>query len=97
MNQETKQAYLDRSAAQISEWSAKLDVVRAKVAQASADVRIDYHKQIDSWQEKQTAFKQKVDELRASGAEGFETIKTGAQNVWNELSTLVQSLEEKTK
>jgi len=97
MNEQIKQAYLDKSSAQLKEWEAKVDVVKAKVAQGAAVVRIDYHSQIERWQEQEQSFKLKLEELRATGVESFETMKSNVQNIWNEIGSLIQSLEEKHK
>ena len=95
MNDGAKQAYLDKMTAQLREWSAKVDVVKAKVAQGAADIRIDYHNQIESWQGKESVFKEKIEELRLAGADGYESIKSGVQKTWNELTALVSTLEGK--
>ena len=95
MNDATKQAYLDKMSAQLREWGAKVDVVKAKLAQGTADIRIDYHKQIESWHEQELAFKHKMTELGAVGADGFEVMKTAAQKSWNEVTSFVDNLESK--
>lgn len=96
MNEGTKQAYLDKAAAQIREWRASIDVITARIAKSSADARIEYHKQFEAWTEKESTFKQKLEELKTASADGFETLKAGAQSAWSELNTSIKSLEEKT-
>ncbi len=95
MNEGAKQAYLDKMSAYLSEWAAKIDVVKAKIAQGTADVRIDYHNQIEVWQAKEPVLIQKMNELRLASADGFETMKSGVQNVWNEIKTIMDSTEDK--
>lgn len=95
MNKATKDAYLDKMSAQLDLWSARLDVVKAKVAKGSADVRIDYQKQISDWQNKETAFKAKMEELRTAGTEGYEAVKASAQSAWTELNIIVEKFGDK--
>ncbi len=95
MNKATKDAYLDKMSAQLGEWGARLAVVKAKIAQGSADVRIDYQKQISDWQKKEANFKAKMEELRAAGAEGYEAVKASAHTAWTELATIVDKFGDK--
>lgn len=77
--------------AQLREWAAKFDVVKAQGAKAAAEVKIDYHKQIENWAEKETVFKQKLDELASAGADRFEALKAGTENMWTELKSKIES------
>jgi hypothetical protein len=95
MNDDAKQAYLDQSAAQLREWTAKIELTKAHIAAGAAGLRLDYQLQIENWQKKEIAFKEKLEELRQSGAAGFDTMKSGVQNVWNEINKLIESLEVK--
>ncbi len=95
MNQATKDAYADKMNAQLAEWGARFAFVKAKVAQGSADVRIDYHKQLEDWQTKETTFKTRMEELRAAGAESYEAVKASAQAAWSDLSTIVEKFGDK--
>ena len=96
MNEAAKQAYLDKSAAQLREWGAKIEVIKAQFAQGVAGARIDYHQQMERWQVQESAFKQKIEDLRSVGTEGFESMKAHAQTAWNEISILIAKLEEKS-
>ncbi len=97
MNTETKQAYLDKTVAQLGEWNGRLDALKARASQFNEDVRTDYNQKIESWQEKQTAFSQSIAELRSSSVDGFENLKSGMQNAGNEIDSLIKTLEEKYK
>ena len=94
MNDNIKQAYLDKMSAQLKEWGAKVEVVKAKFAQGGADMRIDYHKKIEDWQQKESVLKTKMEELRKAGVDGYESVKASVQNAWNEVNGLIDSLEE---
>lgn len=93
MTENTKQAYMDKMNAQLNEWSAKMSVVKAKIDVASASARIDLHQQLEVWQEKEFQFKQKMEDVRASGVEGFETMKLAAQAVWDDVSSYMAGKE----
>jgi len=95
MNENVKQAYLDKTTAQLQEWTAKVDVVKARIAKDTADVRIAYHTKIENWQTKESVFKSKLAALQAAGDESFEALKSGAQSIWNEMGQIIKSLEGK--
>ena len=95
MNEGAKQAYLDQKAAQLKEWSAKVDVLKARVTQGTAGIRIEFHNQIESWQQKEPLLRQKIEELRSAGTDTFESVKSKVQHAWDEVSTLVESLGDK--
>lgn len=93
MNEGEKQAYLDRVAAQIREWGAKIEVIKAKAAKEAAGVRVEYHKNIASWSEKESVLNQKVEALKTASADSYENVKAGVQGVWTELTNLFKSIE----
>jgi hypothetical protein len=94
MNDQIKQAYLDKMDAQLREVTAKVEVVKARVAKGSANIQLDFHKRMEAWGEKETSLKTKMDELRAAGVDRFDAMKTGVQDIWNDVTTLITSIEE---
>ena len=94
MTEEIKQAYVDKMSAQLREVGAKVEVVKARIAKSTAEVRIAYHKQIAEWNDKETLLKTKMEELRQAGSESFESIKWKVQNLWTEVAELSTSIEE---
>jgi hypothetical protein len=47
-----KEAYQQRLQAQVDEWKAEMDKMKAKAEKATADARIEYHKQLEELKEK---------------------------------------------
>lgn len=92
MNQGANKAYADKLTAQLQEWSAQVDVLKAKAAKGAANVRIDFHEQIESWQDKESALRKKIDALSAKGAEGYEAMKADVQTAWDETNSFIQSI-----
>lgn len=96
MSEGTHQAYIDKMDAQLREWNAKIEVAKAKMAQETADVRLAFHREIESWPAKEQLLKEKLQELRSAGEDGLDAIKSGIKNVWNEMTNSVESLEVKS-
>jgi hypothetical protein len=95
MTEGTKQAYLDKMTAQLKVWSTKMDVIKAQIEKESASERIKLHTQLEKWNEKELLFKQKIEDVRAAGVDGFEKMKLAAQATWNELNTFMKTNGDK--
>ncbi len=98
MNNDLKKSYVDKMDAQLKEWGAMFDVVKARVEKSTADVRIKYHKQVDEWTKKESDFKTKLEELKEAGEDKFDGLKANVQKAWDDISDFVKSIaEEKDK
>ena len=84
---ERKDLYQEKMEAQLKEWQAKIDELTAKAQQASADAKLQYKKQMDVLRPKLEAAQQKLQELKTSGKNAGDNIKTGMEAAWNELKT----------
>jgi len=91
----SKQAYLDEMDSQIKEWGTRVKDMKARVTKGAAGVQTNYHNLLERWQEKEATLKHKMEELRLASTASFETMKSGVQNVWNEIDFLIASLKEK--
>jgi multidrug resistance efflux pump len=92
-----RKAYEEKLDAQLAEWNAQIDLLRAKADKAKADAKIEYLKTIDSLQHKQDAAKAKLHELKTAGDEAWEDLKTGAGKAWNEVEAAFHEAKSKFK
>jgi uncharacterized coiled-coil DUF342 family protein len=92
-----KEAYHDKMEAQLREWSAKIDLLKAKADQAEAGVKIEYYKQIDGVRAKAEAARAKLNELKASSEGAWESLKGGVESAWTDLKTSVEGAISKFK
>jgi len=76
---ESKKTYQEKMEAQLREWSAKIDLLKAKAEKAKADAKITYLKQIEELRSKQESVKQKIHEFKESGDEAWEDFKEGVE------------------
>jgi nucleotide-binding universal stress UspA family protein len=79
-----RKAYQEKVEAQLKEWGAKIDELKAKAEKSKADLKSKYEKQIGDLQAKQTAVQQKLRELKESGEEAWEGLKTGFEKSLDE-------------
>ena len=94
---EIQDAYKQKMAAQLKEWSAQIDLLEAKVENVGADMKVKRAKQLHELRAKQRAATEKMKELgKASGA-AWEQVKTTADKIWDDLKTGVADAQSKFK
>lgn len=92
-----KQNYEKKLQAQLDEWAAEIDKLRAKTQSASADVQIEYEKQVDELKEKQKAANEKLTELKEASEDSWEELKDDMDSTWNSLEKTLKSATSKFK
>ena len=94
---EIQDAYKQKMAAQLKEWSAKIDLWEARAENAAADMRVQRAEALRELRAKQRAVSEKMQELeRASGA-AWEQVKEAADKVWEDLKTGVADVHSRFK
>jgi hypothetical protein len=89
MNDKRK-AYEEKLDAQIKEWSAQINLLKAKATNATADMKIDYNETIDVLQRRQEEVKKQLKELQAAGDAAWEDLKIGLEKAWFEVRVAYQ-------
>jgi uncharacterized coiled-coil DUF342 family protein len=93
----SREEHIDQLAAQLKEWSAKIDELESKARVAKADVKTNYENQIRQLKDKRDAAMQKLQELKGASAEAWEILKAGAETSWADLKKAVTAASEKFK
>jgi predicted phage gp36 major capsid-like protein len=94
---ENKQAYREKLEAQMREWSAKIDLLKAKADQAEADAKIEYRNRIEDLRQKKEALKAKLGELQNASDAAWKDIRAGAEKAAADLKDALQSALAKFK
>jgi len=92
-----RKAYEEKLDAQLKEWNAQIALLKAKAANAEADVKIDYYKAIEALEHKQDEARTKLHELKTAGDEAWEDLKTGTEKAWAEVKTAFHEATSKFK
>lgn len=82
-----KELYQKKMQAQLDEWNADLDKMKAKASKASADAQINLKKQIDSLEQKTKGVRSKLSELKEAGEETWKPIKESLDAAWENLKS----------
>jgi len=71
--------------AQLSEWGAEIDKLKARADKASADTKQGYYDQIESLHAKQASVQTKLQELKTSSDDAWEDLKEGLEHSWKQV------------
>jgi len=92
-----RKAYEQKLDAQLDEWNAQIDLLKARADKAEAEAKIEYYKTIDTLQHKQAEVRTKLHELKTAGDEAWEDLKTGAGKAWAEVEAAFHQPTSKFK
>lgn len=82
-----RKLYEQKMQAQIDEWQAEIDKLKAKASGASADAQLELNKQVDELQSKVDQGKDKLSELAAASDDAWESVKDGVESAWGSLDS----------
>ena len=80
-----KDKYVRIMQAKLDEWNAEVDVLSAKASQVTAGLRAEYGTQIVSLKAKQDVARERLGELKSSGAGAWEDLKAGTEQAWKSM------------
>jgi phage tail tape-measure protein len=89
--------YIDKLAAQLKEWSAKIDELEIKARSAKEDVKTGYENQVRELKKKRDTATQTLQELKSASSEAWDVVKAGAETAWADLKKTVTEAKEKFK
>ena len=92
-----KQAFQQKLDAQLKEWDTKLDELKTKAQEATAELRTDYEKQLEILAEKREAAQAKLQELRLRTEDAWEDLKGGTERAWDEMRKALDRIASRFK
>jgi hypothetical protein len=92
-----RKAYEEKIDAQLKEWNTEIALLNAKADKAKAEAKVEYYKTIETLQGMQDKARMKLQEIRTTGDDVWDDLKTGAENVWTEVNSAFQSAATKFK
>jgi uncharacterized coiled-coil DUF342 family protein len=92
-----KKAYEQKLQARLDEWSAEIDKLKAKADSAEAGAQLEYYKQIDELRSMQTTAANKLTELKDTGDDAWEALKSGFDGAWDSFGDAMKSAAERFK
>jgi chromosome segregation ATPase len=92
-----RKAYAEKVEAQLKEWGTNIDILKAKAEKAKAEAKIKYYERIQDLRAKQESLDQKLQELKESGEEAWEEVKTGVDQAIKDLKEAFKRAKSKWK
>lgn len=92
-----KEAYKKKLQAQLDEWSAEIDRLKAKSNKAQADAQLEYYKEIDELRSMQEGARSKLSKLKKAGDDAWEELTAGIDNAWDSIGSSLKSSTSKHK
>lgn len=94
---EKKEFYRQKLEAQIAEWRAEIDLLKAKAHNASVDYKQKYDEKMDLLETKLSENQNRLKELEAAGEEAWDAIKDGAESIWETMKSTMSEVKSKFK
>lgn len=92
-----REAYEKKLRAELEEWKAEMDLLKAKAHKAEADAQLESENLWESLKAKQEAAAAKLHELEHASDEAWEDIKEGVEIAWGELRDSLKSAASRFK
>src|SRR3954467_406917 len=89
---DTEIADVGKMEAELRQWGARLDNLRAMADLVGTAARVDYRQRLDDARDKYDAAEAKLAELKAAGHGKWEIFRGGVENAWSELATAFTKL-----
>ncbi|MBE0502922.1 MAG: hypothetical protein IBX46_02235 [Desulfuromonadales bacterium] len=95
MNKRTE--YVEKLSAQMVEWDVQIELLKEKTEGAPPEVKYEYANAIAALQLKRDEAAMKLQGISAASDAEWEELKTGTEQVWNEISNALRDAIMKTK
>ena len=94
---ETRELYKQKYEAQLREWSAKIDVLKAQADKQTAEAKLDAKPTLDALNEKLAAAKAKLNEIAEATDDKWDDVMKGADQAWNDFKASVEGAYDALK
>lgn len=94
-DQRTK--YVEKLSAQMVEWDVQIERLKEKAESATDEERSEYSKLISALQRKRDLGAEKLQGIAMSTDDEWEDMKTGAEQIWNEVKDLLRNAFKKSR
>lgn len=90
-----KETYQQKYQAQLDEWKATIDQLKAKASEAGADAKLAKNRQIEALEKKVEEGKAKLSALADASDDKWESTKDGVESAWRSMKSAVSDTVRK--
>ena len=85
-----RNSYMNWLDKKLKELETRLDELKLQAHLGKADVKTEYAKQYEDLNQQKDKLRQKMDELKGSGGEAWDSLKDGLDGAYKEMKTAVE-------
>lgn len=89
--------YVEKLSAQMVEWEVQIEMLKEKAENATAEEKYEYSRTIAAVQLKRDQAAEQLLGISAAGADEWEDMKTGAEQIWDEVRGLLRDTLRKSR
>jgi hypothetical protein len=89
--------YIESLSAQMVEWDNQIDRLKDKAESATPESKTDYSEAIAALQHKRDEAAQKLQGISAASDDEWEDLKSGTEQVWGEVRSILRDAITKIK
>ena len=89
--------YVEKLSAQMVEWDNQIDLLKDKAESAAPEAKFEYSNAIAALQLKRDEAAVKLQGISAASDDEWEDLKTGTEQVWDEVRTILRDAIRKIK
>ena len=82
---EKRSLYLEKIEAKLTQYNAKLALMKGKAAEVQVDMKLEYLDQVGNLEKKRDEFMKKQAQLKIISEHGWDNLKVGTEEAWKEL------------
>ncbi len=90
-----KQAYKQKVDAEMKEWEAKADLLKAKGNNLAADAKLEFEKHLQDLEQAKMEFSSYFDQIAEKADDTWDTVKDEAENNWDKFRSKVGDMVSK--
>lgn len=83
--------------AQLNEWCAKINELKAKAEKTSAETNIEFRKQVEALRSKQEAVKKRLKQLQNAAEGTWEGLRSKIDSTWTDIKASLDNVASKFK
>jgi hypothetical protein len=87
-----KEAYLLRAVAEVEDLSARVALLKSRIAKQKVSVKIQYHWELDYVRNRFAEFKRRLEELEDASDDRLEDVQAATELAWKDLQHAVDTL-----
>lgn len=87
-----KEAYLQRAVAEVEDLSARVALLKSRIAKQKVSVKMQCHWELEYVRNRFAEFKRRLEELEDVGDDRLEEVQLAAELAWKDLQHAVDTL-----